>query len=90
MKKMTEKDVLNNLKKLVGKEFESYDDIYDAFGDFEQEDDEEYVYCGQYDYNKYIAYRDKENSTQFIIIVDKVEVDDGEFDEYIQDVYICR
>ena len=91
MKKMTEKDVLNNLKKLVGKEFDSYsyDEIIEAFGNFEEGGETEVIVNESsnngYDY---IAYINTENSTEFLFTVDKEEVD-GEIIECISNVWIA-
>lgn len=88
--KMTKEDVLSNLKSLIGKEFDSYDDIIEAFGSFEEGGETEVIVNKSnnngYDY---IAYINTENSTEFLFTVDKVEVSDGEFEEYITDVWIA-
>ena len=89
MKKMTEQDVLNNLKKLVGKEFDSYDEIIEAFGNFEEGGETEVIVNESsnngYDY---IAYINTENSTEFLFTVDKEEID-GEIIERISNVWIA-
>lgn len=73
--------VLENLKKLIGTEFD-YDEVICAFEDFE-EDGEASVYVGEsqnvgYDY---IAYIESKNSTQFCFLCNE---------DVITDIWIYR
>lgn len=80
-------EVLKDLKSLIGEELNA-EDIICAFEDFEDEDCE----CGVifkesenvgYDY---ISYVNKEDSTNILFQVDKIE-EDGEIREIISDVW---
>ena len=77
---MTSDMVLNNLKELIGKEFDS-DDVICAFEDYEV-DGENSVYVGDSNNNGYdkIAYVDTENSVQFLFKVNSKNI--------IEDVWI--
>ena len=88
MKKMTKYDVLENLKKLIAKEMD-YDEVICAFGNFEEGGETEVIVNSSNNDYDYIAYINTENSTEFLFAVDKVEVSDGEFEEYITDVWIA-
>ena len=71
---MTREMVLNNLKKLIGEEFDE-NEVICAFEDFE-EDGESSVYVGDSNNNGYdkIAYIDAVNSTQFLFRVNSENI----------------
>jgi len=71
---MTSDMVLNNLKQLIGKEFDE-DDIICAFEDYEV-DGENSVYVGDSDNNEYdkIAYINAEGSEQFLFTVNSENI----------------
>lgn len=68
---MTKEMVLENLKKLVGAEFDA-DEVVCAFEDFE-EDGEDYVYVGNSSNSGYdkIAYIDTKDATEFYFSLDE-------------------
>lgn len=71
---MTSDMVLNNLKQLIGKEFDE-DDIICAFEDYEV-DGENSVYVGDSDNNEYdkIVYINAEGSEQFLFTVNSENI----------------
>ena len=71
---MTSDMVLNNLKELIGKEFDE-DDVICAFEDYEV-DGETSVYVGDSDNSGYdkIAYIDTENSVQFLFKINSENI----------------
>lgn len=71
---MTSEMVLNNLKRLIGNEFNP-DDIICAFEDYEV-DGESSVYVGDSDNNRYdkIAYINAEGSEQFLFTVNSENI----------------
>lgn len=77
---MTKENVLLNLKKLIGQEFDA-EEIIIAFGSFKESGETE-VYVGKSNNNgyDYIAYINAERSTQFLFVVNN---------EIIEDVWIA-
>lgn len=71
---MTSEKVLENLKGLIGNEFDE-DEIICAFEDFEEEGETEVIAKDSENsgYDK-IAYINSSNSTQFLFIVDENEI----------------
>lgn len=89
---MTKEMVLENLKKLIGEEFNE-DDVICAFEDFE-ENEESNVYVGDSHNNGYdkIAYINIEDSTQFLFETSKAyenEFDLSNYTETIENVWIA-
>lgn len=71
---MMAEEVLKNLQRLIGREFDA-DDVICAFEDFEEEGETE-VYVGDSHNAGYeaIAYINSENSTQFIFALDENDI----------------
>ena len=71
---MTIENVFENLKKLIGREFD-YDNVYEAFGDYEEDGVSEVIADKSsnqgYDY---IAYINTTGSVQFVFETDSDDV----------------
>ena len=77
---MTKYDVLENLKKLIGTEFD-YEEVIIAFGEFEQDGETEVIVNESHNVGyDMIAYINTYDSTQFLFVLDE--------DEIIVDVYM--
>lgn len=73
---MTKLEVLENIKKMIGAEFDK-DEVICAFGGYEEHEENEVIVSKSdnngYDYSAYINHPD---STQFCIVVNNNKIED--------------